>query len=119
MWKLTTTIEIDAAHFLPAHPGKCKNLHGHRWRITFIVSARALNDQGMVVDFGELAELPRKFDHTCLNDHPAFKVVPSTAENMAAYLAKETLARFEFLDRVSVIVEETPGSEVMYCEDRV
>ena len=56
---ITKRIEIDAAHRVPGHLGKCRGLHGHR----YVVEAQCegtLADQGsesgMVLDFGFLKE---------------------------------------------------------------
>lgn len=50
-------IEVDAAHRVPAHDSKCRNLHGHRYRVEAVVEG-ALHAQGpeagMVADFGQI-----------------------------------------------------------------
>jgi 6-pyruvoyltetrahydropterin/6-carboxytetrahydropterin synthase len=52
-------IEIDAAHRVPDHTGKCRNLHGHRYLVEAICSgdlASSGHESGMVIDFGFLKE---------------------------------------------------------------
>ena len=52
-------IEIDAAHRVPDHTGKCRNLHGHRYLVEAICSGDLASDgheSGMVIDFGFLKE---------------------------------------------------------------
>jgi 6-pyruvoyltetrahydropterin/6-carboxytetrahydropterin synthase len=52
-------IEIDAAHRVPDHTGKCRNLHGHRYLVEAICSgalASGGNESGMVIDFGFLKQ---------------------------------------------------------------
>jgi 6-pyruvoyltetrahydropterin/6-carboxytetrahydropterin synthase len=52
-------IEIDAAHRVPDHTGKCRNLHGHRYLVEAICRGDLGNDgheNGMVIDFGFLKE---------------------------------------------------------------
>ena len=107
---------FDAAHFLPKHAGKCKNLHGHRWNIRLLVSSTKLNRYGMVLDFGRLkeimTELVGKLDHVCLNDK--MRADP-TAENIAKHLykkAKKLLPNWP----ISIVVAESPGCEVKYGE---
>lgn len=67
-------IEIDTAHRVPNHKSKCKNLHGHRYRIEVAVNDKVItepgaSDEGMVIDFGDLKEImmeviDKKLDHT-------------------------------------------------------
>jgi 6-pyruvoyltetrahydropterin/6-carboxytetrahydropterin synthase len=52
-------IEIDAAHRVPDHTGKCRNLHGHRYRVEAICAgelASGGHESGMVIDFGFLKQ---------------------------------------------------------------
>jgi 6-pyruvoyltetrahydropterin/6-carboxytetrahydropterin synthase len=52
-------IEIDAAHRVPDHTGKCRNLHGHRYIVEAICSGDLADDgheSGMVIDFAFLKE---------------------------------------------------------------
>ena len=53
MQTCTRRLEFDAAHRITTHGGKCAHLHGHRYRVD-ITCAGPLNDQGMVIDFGEV-----------------------------------------------------------------
>ena len=45
---------FDSAHFLSGYPGKCANLHGHRWKVVAEVSAPDVGETGMVMDFKDL-----------------------------------------------------------------
>jgi 6-pyruvoyltetrahydropterin/6-carboxytetrahydropterin synthase len=115
-YRLTKTVEIDAAHHLPGYPGKCERLHGHRWTITFDLIAENLDENGMVADFAELKEIAERFDHVVLNEvepfnHPEY---PPTAEHMAKFLATQVREKFKNLEMVEVEVEETPGSAVSF-----
>lgn len=67
MFAIRRSIEIDAGHRVPGHAGKCKNLHGHRYRFEALVAGSARPD-GMVLDFGFLKDLmvecvDAPFDH--------------------------------------------------------
>ena len=84
---ITKKFEFEAAHKLPDHPGKCKNLHGHSYKLEVTVSSDQLNDQGMVMDFGDLKVIVNEhiiniLDHSLLND--LFPV--PTAEIMAQWI---------------------------------
>ena len=43
--------EFEAAHELPRHPGKCRNLHGHSYRLIVTVDRPVDPDSGMAIDF--------------------------------------------------------------------
>jgi 6-pyruvoyltetrahydropterin/6-carboxytetrahydropterin synthase len=58
MYSLKSEASFDSAHFLSKFNGKCKNIHGHRWKIVVeIVSEELIADgkeKGMVSDFSNL-----------------------------------------------------------------
>lgn len=65
--------ELCMAHRLMGHPGKCNNLHGHNYRVRLRIcrSSDCMNENGMVMDFGEVKEkvlkfLDDTFDHTTI-----------------------------------------------------
>jgi len=70
---ITKEIEIDLGHRVPNHKTKCRNLHGHRYKIEVGVDDKVIvtpgtSDEGMVIDFSDLKqimmeELDAKFDH--------------------------------------------------------
>ena len=63
-------VEISAAHWIPNHPGKCKNLHGHNYVLLVSVEGVVHPDTGMVVDFGDVKDAIREtvfeWDHSLL-----------------------------------------------------
>lgn len=71
MNRITCEIGIDMAHRVPQHDSKCRNLHGHRYRIIATVEGDLHNEgsqDGMVLDFGFLKKLmldtiDAQFDH--------------------------------------------------------
>ena len=73
--RITREIGIDMGHRVTYHGSKCRNLHGHRYRIEVTLQGRLKTDgeeEGMVMDFGFLKnlmmeEIDRPCDHgTCL-----------------------------------------------------
>lgn len=81
-----------AAHFLPNHSGKCRNLHGHNYRVEVEVTGTLMvmgSSEGMVMDFSTLDSfvdpLIRCVDHTLLNDVLPVEYHPPTAENVAVW----------------------------------
>ncbi len=79
-----------AAHQLRNFRGRCENLHGHNWKIEVIVRGTALEDSGILVDFGEVKQSTRdllaQVDHCYLNDHPFFEERNPSSENIARFL---------------------------------
>lgn len=64
----TKIIEFDAAHRVPAHKSKCRNLHGHRYRVEATVVGPIKNetgssDDGMVIDFGDIKQILKEHIH--------------------------------------------------------
>jgi 6-pyruvoyltetrahydropterin/6-carboxytetrahydropterin synthase len=105
MYFLKKVITVEAAHKLCLdYESKCKNLHGHRWRITVYCKSATLNHNGMVVDFGDIKKKIMLLDHATINDF----IEQPTAENIAKFICDE----IPFC--IKVTVEETEGNEVTY-----
>ena len=64
MYTVRTEECFDSAHFLAGYDGKCKNIHGHRWRVVLEVSKENLDDGGMVIDFTDLKHELKNFADT-------------------------------------------------------
>lgn len=81
--RVTCTFPFEAAHSLAWHPGKCRNLHGHSYRLDVSVEG-PLDPNGVVLDFDTLKALVQTqvidaWDHRNLND----VVENPTAEQLA------------------------------------
>jgi len=64
---------FDAAHHLPRHPGRCRNLHGHTYRLQVWCEGDVDPESGMVVDFADIKAAVNErvlsvLDHTLLNE---------------------------------------------------
>jgi 6-pyruvoyltetrahydropterin/6-carboxytetrahydropterin synthase len=110
---VTRSFTFDSAHQLPWHPGKCRQLHGHTYRLEVSVEG-PVGEQGIVCDFSDLEELVRRevvdrYDHRYLND-----IMPNpTAELLAAEVWKRLEAAGPPLLRlVHLKLWETPDSAV-------
>ena len=71
--KISKEIQFDAGHRVPKHGSKCRNPHGHRYRIIVecvgeIVTEKDAPDEGMLIDFGDLKEMMTVKVHDVL-DH--------------------------------------------------
>lgn len=92
---ISKEFRFEAAHELPNHDGKCRNLHGHSYVFSVQLSGpvnttEGASSEGMVLDFGEVSKvwkaLEPKLDHRYLNEVLPLEYLPSTAENIARYL---------------------------------
>ncbi len=88
-----------AAHHIPGHPGKCRHLHGHTYRVRVHLEADQLNEIGMVIDFVELKRVLREvagpFDHSVINDIPPFDERSPTAELLSEHIFSGVRQRLE------------------------
>ena len=139
MYQLTTHASFDSAHFLSGYEGKCRNLHGHRWKLEVTVSSEELAQEGqirgMIVDFGELKkdvkDLADEFDHCLIIERGTlkektmealeeaeFRIIQvefrPTAENFARYFYERIKALGYQVSLVKVY--ETPNNMAGYGE---
>lgn len=133
--EVQTEIEISAAHWLPFHKGKCKNLHGHNYRFVVIVAGYFSIDDAegaFILDFDDLKEAMREvimpWDHALLLHHTQEEAVKAlqgsveaalgisvgkifclgtwtTAENLAYIAASRIEERIRANDIIGVTVE--------------
>lgn len=67
--RLTRKFSFEMAHALPMYDGKCRNIHGHSYKLYVTVEAGNPNvDSGMVLDFNRLKQIVEEhilqpFDH--------------------------------------------------------
>ncbi len=139
MYTLKVEHSFDSAHFLYGYEGKCRNIHGHRWKVEVEIKAENLiqNGQlrGMVVDFGDIKKDVKKlldyYDHAliiekntlkpktleCLLDEE-FKVIEidfrPTAENFSYFFYKEIEQKGYNVGKITVY--ETPNNSATYSE---
>lgn len=118
-WVLSKAFSFDAAHFIPGHQGKCKNVHGHTWKGDVSLVTGELDEMGMVIDFAEvkkvLAKILDQIDHQFLNNH--FK--NPTCELIAQWIHDEIKNGLpeNFNGRIlSVIVHETEGNACEFSD---
>jgi 6-pyruvoyltetrahydropterin/6-carboxytetrahydropterin synthase len=92
MISICRRFEFHAAHYLPNHEGKCKDIHGHSYILEVEVIGMIHTEgpaTGMIMDFSKLKKIVHdsvleKIDHKNLNDiwdNP-------TAENMVVDISR-------------------------------
>lgn len=120
MIRVTKIFNFETAHLLYNYDGKCKNMHGHSYKLFVTVKGIPINDlknhkNGMVLDFGDIKkivkeEITEPWDHSvlvnALSPHKKLgmdlekqghKVIfcdfQPTCENMLYEIAKKIKAR--------------------------
>lgn len=73
VYTVSKEIEFDAGHRVPNHKSKCRNPHGHRYRLRVTISGDLVvspgaSDEGMLADFGDLKTIMTERVHDVL-DH--------------------------------------------------
>lgn len=119
-WRLSKRFTFEAAHRLPHHDGKCARLHGHSWTGWIVLEGEALQSsgpqQGMVVDYADIAERIRPLveqylDHHYLNE--STQLESPTSEELARWIFDRAASLFDEL-LAAVIIEETCTSRAEY-----
>lgn len=134
----TKEFTFDCAHQLVGYDGKCKNIHGHTYKLQVTVEGPIINDcrdckNGMIVDFTDLKDLVKtfildNFDHAFIacGDEPILQSLidnnyavlilnrRTTCENMVQYMGEKlnniVKKTSQSYDIQSVKLWETPTS---------
>ena len=113
--------DFSAARALRDYEGKCKNTHGHNFKVDVAINCEE-NDKGYAVDFydvkGALVKISEPLDHGFLNETDLFRDVNPTTENIAKYFytsLEETIASLGG-QLVSVTVAEDDCFSASYSE---
>lgn len=71
--RITKQFSFETGHALYGYDGKCKNVHGHSYKLSVTVIGQPITDTsnvkyGMVIDFGDLKKIVKEeivdvFDH--------------------------------------------------------
>ena len=107
MFTVACEIHFSYGHRLLNYKGKCARLHGHNARAVIEVSKKALDKQGMVVDFYKIKEtigawIDQTLDHQmilCEHD-PAARLLKKSGEPLVLVKTNptaETIAKLIFL----------------------
>ncbi len=76
MIRVSKQFNFEAAHALLGYDGKCKNIHGHSYKMFVTIKGEPINDpnnvkNGMVLDFGDLKRIVKNnivdvYDHALI-----------------------------------------------------
>ena len=110
--RITKQFSFETGHALYGYDGKCKNVHGHSYKLFVTVIGQPISDSsnvkfGMVIDFGDLKKIVKKeivdkFDHATVFN----KNTPHIE------LAKELSNRGHHV----ILVDYQPTSEMMIID---
>jgi 6-pyruvoyltetrahydropterin/6-carboxytetrahydropterin synthase len=110
--RITKKFNFETGHALYGYDGKCKNVHGHSYKLEVTVSGKPITDAsnvkfGMVIDFGDLKKIVKEeivdlFDHATVFN----KNTPHVD------LAKELIDRGHHV----LLVDYQPTSEMMVID---
>jgi 6-pyruvoyltetrahydropterin/6-carboxytetrahydropterin synthase len=119
MYQVKVTSHFDAAHWLRNYPGKCRNLHGHRFNFQVVIETGELKN-GMAIDFVDikkgLLQVEQILDHQYLNEITPFEVENPTAEGLAKYIFGKLVGHTGFENLKQVEVWESPECSAVYYE---
>ncbi|PLR76564.1 6-carboxytetrahydropterin synthase QueD [Bacillus sp. V3-13] len=92
---------FDAAHHLHCYEGKCKNLHGHTYKVIFGLSG-FVDNRGLLIDFADMKEIWKNeieihLDHRYLNE--TLPPMNTTAENIVVWIYEQMAEALKRQDR--------------------
>lgn len=134
--KISKEFKWEMGHRLPFHSGKCKNIHGHTYKMRVEIEGD-LDSNGMVMDYYDVSSvispLIDELDHSFivkdddseviefLNKLNSKKVVvpfETTAENITLYMLQKIKEKITS-DRIKKIKVRVYETEKTYAEDEI
>ena len=146
--RITKEFSFETGHALYGYDGKCKNVHGHSYKLSVTVIGVPINDRtnvkfGMVIDFSDLKKIVKEeivdhFDHaTVFNEttphielanelknrghHVILVNYQPTSENMVTDFAEKIKSRLpKSIQLHSLKLKETDSSFAeWYASDNI
>ena len=139
--RITKQFNFETGHALYGYDGKCKNVHGHSYKLSVTVIGKPITDSthvkfGMVIDFSDLKKIVKEeivdiFDHATVfnkntphielaaelqsrGHHVILVDYQPTSENMVIDFAQKICSRLpESIQLYSLRLQET---ETSYAE---
>ena len=125
--RVTKQFNFEAAHALWNYDGKCKNIHGHTYKLFVTVIGRPINNDkdpkhGMVIDFGDLKKIVKEkivniFDHAViLNKNASYQSFTNVPEMFERFIATDYQPTCEnmVIDFAGIIKAELPKNVVLF-----
>jgi 6-pyruvoyltetrahydropterin/6-carboxytetrahydropterin synthase len=123
MEKIIVHAKFHTGHRQIGYPGKCRFVHGHTWHGTITIRTEAFprDDIDMSLDFGDLKNILRKFDHKMIvTEGDAAFTNPDLFEPEGVVLIKgkgpsvENVAIHALDETVALIRNKFPNRNVAY-----
>ena len=136
--RITKQFNFETGHALYGYDGKCKNVHGHSYKLSVTVIGEPITDSnnvkfGMVIDFSDLKKIVKEdivdvFDHATVfnqntphvelarelqnrGQHVILVDYQPTSENMVVDFANKIMARLpQDIQLHSLRLQETESS---------
>lgn len=136
--RITKIFHFETGHALYGYDGKCKNVHGHSYKLSVTVIGKPIDNiqnvkYGMVIDFGDLKKIVKEevvdiFDHATVfnkntphvelaeelktrGHHVILVDYQPTSENMVIDFAKKIKSRLpQNINLFSLKLQETESS---------
>jgi len=110
--RITKQFSFETGHALYGYDGKCKNVHGHSYKLSVTVSGKPISSNtnvkfGMVIDFGDLKKIVKEeivdvFDHaTVFNKNTPHVELAAELKNRGHHI---------------ILVDYQPTSEMMVID---
>lgn len=110
--RITKQFSFETGHALYGYDGKCKNVHGHSYKLSVTVTGKPISDNtnvkfGMVIDFGDLKKIVKEeivdvFDHaTVFNKNTPHVELATELKNRGHHI---------------ILVDYQPTSEMMVID---
>ena len=110
--RITKQFSFETGHALYGYDGKCKNVHGHSYKLSVTVIGKPISDNsnvkfGMVIDFSDLKKIVKEeivdvFDHaTVFNKNTPHVELAAELENRGHHV---------------ILVNYQPTSEIMVTD---
>lgn len=122
--RITKQFTFETGHALYGYDGKCKNVHGHSYKLSVTVIGKPISDVnhvkfGMVIDFTDLKKIVNKeivnvFDHaTVFNKNTPHvelaKVLSESGHNvlLVDYQPTSEMMVIDFASKIKALLPET------------
>ena len=110
--RITKQFFFETGHALYGYDGKCRNVHGHSYKLAVTIIGKPISDNnhvkyGMVLDFGDLKKIVKKeivdvFDHaTIFNKNTPHIEIAQELEKRGHYI---------------ILLDYQPTSEMMLID---
>lgn len=114
---------FESAHYLYDYfpDGSDEPVHGHSWKVEVsLASTKNIGNDGISYDFlrarNKLNELVHSIDHLLINEHPDFKGINPTSENIARWFylgLKDEVEKSEGIIK-QIVIHEGPENLAFY-----